>query len=107
MKTKYTIIVRDNAKKENVLELGAHGYSMRIDTNYGFNGNNTRLTIDAPVNLEEPEEKIPNVYDLDDDEVTEEIRDCRFGHSLVTSMGLFKETTYCKTCGLEMKTDEV
>jgi len=106
MKPRYTVIVRDNEKKENVLELGAYDFSMRINTVYGFSST-ANLNMDATIRLAEPEEKVPNVYNLDEDDVTQEIKDCRYGHSLVTSMGLIKETTYCETCGLEIKTDEV
>ena len=113
MKTRYTILVRDNHKKENMLELGAHSVNFTLKTNphlyyHGsiaeFLGSHTDLNLSAIVDLAEPEEKVPNVYDLDE-EITQEITDCRYGHSLVTSMGLIKETTYCEKCGLEIKTD--
>jgi hypothetical protein len=103
MKTRFTVIIRDNDRKENVMELNAHGYTIRLDTHYGRDPH-VKLNLDADVELVEPGEKAPNVYELDE-EITQEIVDCSYGHSLVTKMGLLRETTYCEKCGLEIKID--
>lgn len=89
MKGNLTIIVRDNDKNEDLVKFNVEAVNYRLT-----NADSVRI--------------VAYLSDADtDDEVTQEITDCSFGHSLVTAFNLTTEVTFCQKCGLEIKTDEV
>ena len=90
MKGKLTITVTDNETGRELAVLNADS------VNYNFTPESVRILAYYP----------QDALELDDD-VTEKITDCRFGHSFVTSTGFTTEVTHCEQCGLELKTDEV
>jgi hypothetical protein len=109
---KYTVTVRDNEKQENVVDFDSNhvNYSMmyepKVIHHWGgtseFLGTTTvkfEITGTLPYLSGEEAIEVP-VYFIDD-EVTEEITDCRFGHSWI-SQNLFTDINhYCKNCGVK------
>lgn len=76
--SRFTIIVKDNAKLDNVVEL-------EVDTvHYNISGEGIRMVGSFPDNSEE---------------VTEKIIDCSKGHSYITYESFSRTVAYCEHCG--------
>ncbi|HXN74909.1 MAG TPA: hypothetical protein VN855_00270 [Candidatus Acidoferrum sp.] len=118
-KPRYTIIVKDNTKNENLLEFDVPALNYSLNTTpvalgalnksgviREFVGNETALLkLEANVLLSQSElERKPKAYDLDE-EVTEEITDCRYGHDWSSVVDFQESKDYCKKCGI--KRDEM
>lgn len=96
MKSKYTLVIRDNKNSKNSLEFAVD--SIRYEISPLRQVMNIRALLDE-------EEKTPQEYLIDEeayvDETTEKIVDCSYGHSWVTATGFSSMLDFCEQCGIK------
>lgn len=114
-KPRYTITVRDNDKNQNLIEFDVPALSYSLNAKpiatssfrkrgimWEFIGDEmAHLKLEAQVLLSQSElERKPKTYDLEE-EVTEEIVDCRYGHDWSSVVDFQESKDFCKKCGIK------